>query len=338
MSEVTCAVLGFGRLGQWHAENLAKLKQANVMSICDPNVDKMQQKAKELGIPHYTTNPDDIFQDDRIQAVIISTPTSTHYELLKKAIKYGKAIFIEKPLTRTLEEAEEIVQLIEQKSIFCQVGFMRRFDPAYVEAKKRILAGDIGEPVFYKGVSRDPGAPPIQFVKNSGGIFLDLAIHDYDMARFLLNSEVTKVSAHGNVLIHDFMHEFNDVDQAGTYLTFSNGASADIESSRNAFYGYDIRGEIIGTEGSISIGSLRYHDVKVFTNKGASYDLLPSFPERFKDAYIEEMTQFVTSLAEGSPSLVTADDAKKSLEIAYAATSSFRQSQVVSLSRNQVCL
>jgi scyllo-inositol 2-dehydrogenase (NAD+) len=321
--QVRCAVLGLGRLGYWHAENLAsRVKGAKLVCVVDPFENQAGKVARELNIEKSTKDHNEVFEDPTIDAVIIATPTSTHAEMIEKAAKSKKHLFIEKPLTNDLEEANRVIQIIKENSVFCQVGFMRRFDKAYMEAHKRIQAGDIGTPLYFKGVSRDPGSPPAEFIKNSGGIFLDMSIHDYDIARYLLHAEVTSVSAHGNILFHSFMKTYHDVDQAITYLTFNSGAAADIEASRNAFYGYDIRGEVIGSEGSIRIGSLRHHDIQILTKNGSTHDIVPAFPERFKDAYFEEMDHFIDCLRNNKKPSVSEIDGKIALEIALSAKQS----------------
>ncbi|RBW69281.1 inositol 2-dehydrogenase [Bacillus taeanensis] len=330
--QIKCGVLGLGRLGYWHAENLAsQVRGAKLVNVADPFGDAAEKTAQKLGVDNWTKNPAEILEDPNIDAVIIATPTSTHVEMIKKAAENGKQIFVEKPLTQYVHEADEVIEAIKKHNVTCQVGFMRRFDPAYSEAKRRILAGDIGKPIYFKAVSRDPGAPPAEFIKNSGGIFLDMSIHDYDVARFLIGEEVTSASAHGNILMNDFMEEFGDVDQALTYLTFESGAAADIEGSRNAAYGYDIRGEVIGTEGSIIIGSLKHHDVTVLTKQGSTHDIVPAFPERFKDAYTIEMQHFIDCLRLGEKPIVTEYDGKVALEIAAAATEAFKTGKRVKL-------
>lgn len=331
---IRCAVLGLGRLGYWHAENLAaRVKGANLVSLADPFVNQAEKVARELGVEKWTKNSDEVFEDPTIDAVIIATPTSTHADMIEKAAKNGKHIFIEKPLTSDLDEADRVIQAIRENNVYCQVGFMRRFDSAYMEAKRRIQAGDIGTPLYFKGVSRDPGSPPEEFIKNSGGIFLDMSIHDYDIARFLLNSNVTSVASHGNILMHSFMEKYHDVDQAMTYLSFESGAAADIETSRNAFYGYDIRGEVIGSEGSMIIGSLRYHDVQILTKKGSTHNIIPAFPERFKDAYLNEILHFIECLQNNEQPAVTELDGKMALEIAYAAKRSFESGEKVTIAQ-----
>ncbi|WP_027417620.1 inositol 2-dehydrogenase [Aneurinibacillus terranovensis] len=330
--QIRCAVLGLGRLGYWHAENLAtKIKGATLQCVADPFAGQAEKVARELDAKQWTRDPNEVFENSNIDAVIIATPTSTHADMIQKAAKNGKHIFVEKPLTNDVKEADEVIRIIQENQVLCQVGFMRRFDPAYVEAKRRVLAGDIGTPIYFKGVSRDPGSPPAEFIKNSGGIFFDMSIHDYDVARFLLGAEVTTVSAHGNVLVNSFMEEFHDVDQSLTYITFDSGAAADVEASRNAFYGYDIRGEIMGTEGTIVIGSLRYHDVQVLNKNGSTHDIVPAFPERFNNAYQLEMAHFIDCLRKNEAPAVTAIDGKIALEIAAAAKKSFETGQKVHL-------
>ncbi|MUG69334.1 MULTISPECIES: inositol 2-dehydrogenase [Paenibacillus] len=330
--QIRCAVLGLGRLGYWHAENLAtKVKGAKLVSVLDPFENRAETVARELGIEKSAKHHQEVFEDPAIDAVIIATPTSTHADMIEQAAKHGKHIFIEKPLTHDLEEADRAIRVIKENNVVCQVGFMRRFDSAYREAQRRIQAGDIGTPLYFKGVSRDPGSPPAAFIQNSGGIFLDMSIHDFDIARFLLNAEVTSVSAHGNILVHSFMEQYGDVDQALTYVTFDSGAAADIEASRNAFYGYDIRGEVIGSEGSLLIGSLRYHDVQILTKRGSTHDIVPAFPERFKDAYLNEMNHFVDCLRKSEAPSVNEIDGKIALEIALSAQKSFETGQTVRL-------
>lgn len=330
--QVRCAVLGLGRLGYWHAENLAtRVKGAKLVYVVDPFDNQAEKVGRELNIEKATKNYNEVFEDPSIDAVIIATPTSTHAEMIEIAAKHKKHIFIEKPLTHDLEEADRVIQTIKENNVFCQVGFMRRFDSAYMEAHQRIKAGDIGTPLYFKGVSRDPGSPPAEFIKNSGGIFLDMSIHDYDIARYLLNAEVTSVSSHGDILFHSFMKPYHDVDQAISYLTFDSGAAADIEASRNAFYGYDIRGEIIGSEGSILIGSLRYHDIQILTKRGNTHDIVPAFPERFKDAYLNEMDHFIGCLRNNKKPSVSEIDGKIALEIALSAKKSFETEKKISL-------
>ncbi len=335
---IRCAVLGLGRLGHHHAKNLAthQVSGAELVSVVDPMEGRAEQVAREFGIRKWTQNPDDVFQDPDIDAVIIVTPTSTHADMIKRAAINGKPIFVEKPLTQNIEEADEIIQTIKDYNVICQVGFMRRFDPAYAEAKRRIEAGDIGKPIYFKGITRDAGAPPAEFIKHSGRMFLDVSIHDYDIARYLMGAEITSVSAHGRVLMNPFMEEFKDVDQAITYVHFDSGAAGDIEASRNSPYGHDIRTEIIGTEGSLFIGTLRNQNVTFLNFKGSSYEIIPDFQTRFNDAYRLELVHFIDCVQNKKTPKVTEVDGKVNLEIAIAATESFDSGQTVQVEAGQL--
>lgn len=332
-NKMKCAILGIGRLGYWHAVNAAtRIQNVEVAAIFDIDLIRAEQVARELEIPKFTSNEEDIFQDDSIEAVIIATPTSTHYELLKKASLANKKIFVEKPLTIDLQEAEKITSLLDKNNTYCQLGFMRRYDPAYAEAKRRILAGDIGKPLYFRGISRDPDCPREAFIKNSGGIFVDVSIHDFDIARYLLNSEITKVSANGKVLKHPFVEKYQDVDQALSYIEFASGAAGDVEASRNAYYGYDIRAEIIGSEGTIVVGdNLQLHNLHIYTKAGKTHNIVPHFPERFVDAYNLELADFFLTIREGRKSPVTAYDGLKALQVSCAARNSYLTQKPVSL-------
>lgn len=332
--EIRCAVLGLGRLGYWHAENLAtKVPGAKLTKVVDPLAGRAEQVARELNVEKWSGDPDEAFKDDTIDAVVIVTPTSTHAEMITKAAQNGKHIFVEKPLTQKVDEADKVIEVVNKNKVSCQVGFMRRFDPAYVEAKKRITAGDIGKPIYFKGVSRDGNVPPEEFIKYSGGIFLDVAIHDYDIARFLMDDEVHSIQSTGNIIMESnrFMEKYQDVDQGLATLIFKSGAAGDVETTRVAPYGYDIRGEVIGTEGAIQIGSMRHNDIKLFTENQTSHDLVQDFPTRFSDAYLLEMIHFIDALRKGEQPLCTALDGKKALEISIAAKRSFDNGETVLL-------
>ncbi|WCK56419.1 Gfo/Idh/MocA family oxidoreductase [Aneurinibacillus sp. Ricciae_BoGa-3] len=324
MGKIRCAVLGLGRLGYHHAKNMVtQVHGAELVAVIDPVPGRAEQVARELGVQKWSTDPNFAFEDPNIEAVVIVTPTSTHAEMIQRAAICKKQIFVEKPLTQTIEEAENTINTIKENNVSCQVGFMRRFDPAYADAKRRIAAGDIGKPIYMKGITRDLECPPAEFIKHSGGIFLDCSIHDYDIARYLMGAEITSVSAHGRILRNPFMKEFNDVDQALTYVEFDSGAAGDIEASRNALYGHDIRTEIVGTEGSLFIGTLRNQHVTFLNTTGATHEIVPDFQTRFKDAYVLELVHFIDCVQNNVKPAVTEVDAKINMEVALAATQSF---------------
>ncbi|MCM3399546.1 inositol 2-dehydrogenase [Oceanobacillus profundus] len=332
MSNVRCAVIGVGRLGIVHAKNVAtKVKGAEIVAVVASREESAKRAAAELGVNRWTNNPQEVFEDPTIDAVIIVTPTKTHADLIIRAAKSKKHIFVDKPITETLEEATEVIEEVKRNGVFCQVGFMRRFDPAYAGAKRRIEQGDIGQPLYFKGVSRDPGSPPESYIKTSGGIFLDLNIHEYDIARFLMGDEVKSVKSFGEVLAHPFMKKYGDVDQSVTVLTFRNGTTAHIEGSRNSTFGYDIRGEVVGTEGSIQIGSLQHHNNILLKNNNSYHDNIPDFITKFEDAFLEEVAHFIECIQNNVKPLVDEIDGKRSLEVAVAATESFKKKEVVYL-------
>lgn len=334
-SNLRCAVLGLGRLGVWHAENVAHhLDGAELRIVCDPTSAIAEETASRLGAAGWSADWQEVIDDPSIDAIVIATPTTTHGEIVQRAAAAGKAIFVEKPLTGSVGELDEVLQSLEAHNALCQVGFMRRFDAAYAEAHRRIQSGDIGKPIYFKAVSRDPYSPPPSFIGRSGGILIDMAIHDFDMARFLMGSEVTSVAAHGSILVNSFMEELGDVDQALSFIKFQSGAAGDIEVSRNAHYGYDVRAEVIGTEGTLFIGSMQQRQVHILTPGGKTHDIVPTFAERFQDAFKSELQHFVDCVRRGEGPSVTALDAQKALQIAVAAQQSLETGREVEVSHS----
>lgn len=336
LENINVAVIGLGRLGYWHAQNVAsKVNGATLKYVVDPLPGKAEKVANELKVENWSENIEEVLQSETIDAVVIVTPTNTHADLIMKAADYGKHIFVEKPLTQYVHEAETVIKHLNDKKVSCQVGFMRRFDPAYTEAKQRISAGDIGKPLFFKGTSRDGNIPPMDFIKNSGGIFLDLAIHEYDIARYLMDSEISDVRATGSVLRYEYMRELNDLDYATTFLNFNSGASGDIETSWISPYGYDIRGEVVGSEGAIQIGSMQQHQIQLLNARGNTYDIIPDFPTKFENAYLLEMEHFIESLRKQEPPRCNAVDGKIALEVSTLATESYQRGETVKIPEAQ---
>ncbi len=330
--KVNCAVLGIGRLGWRHAENLAvRVAGASLHAVADIDPRRAELFARRYDIPHYTSDIDTVLEDPAIDAVVIVTPTTTHSRLIRKAIAAGKAVFVEKPITLSLEEAQEIDRLVQQTHSYCQVGFMRRFDPSYRVAAEEIRRGAIGKPLYFKAVSRDPDCPPESYIRESGRLFLDMSIHDFDVARFLMNDEVVEVTALGAVVKNNFLRAYDDIDQALTFVRFAGGALGDIEGSRNAGYGYDIRAEVVGSEGTLQIGTLDKNYVQLLNRSGAVHDIVPGFLERFADAYVLEMTEFIECVRSGAPPPVTVEDGWRAVAIGLAATRSFDEQRSVTV-------
>ena len=332
MNKIKIAIAGAGRIGQIHAENLVtRVKEARVVAISDIDEKRAKDLALRCGRISWYTDFYEMLEENDLDAVLICTSTNVHKDMIIAAAKKSKHIFCEKPVALTLEETDEALTAVDKAGVFMQVGFMRRFDPAIFSAKKEIEKGLIGEPLFFKAVSRDPEGPPIEYVKVSGGLFVDSSIHDFDLARWFMKSEVERVYAEGRVLIYPEYKEFGDVDVAFTTLVFKNGGLGNIENSRRSGYGYDTRIEIVGSKGTLQIGYLRNRRFFVLNKSGVSYDVVPSSQERFSEAFVREIQHFVDCIIENKIPLITEIDGKKALEIALAATKSCKEGRPVSL-------
>lgn len=316
---VKCAVLGLGRMGLRHAEVLAgQVPGARVTAVADAIESRTREAAGRFGARAYTDWREALVDRD-VDAVLVVTPATTHAEICVAAAAAGKAIFCEKPLALTVADCERIDQAVRAAGVPFQLGFMRRFDPGYAAAKRAIREGAIGRVVAYSGISRDPEAPPRDYVASSGGIYLDALIHEFDIARHLMDDEVRRVYACGRDLVNGWFRELGDVDHAYVTLEFERGGLGHVEGSRSARYGYDIRAEVTGTEGTISIGYGRHTPIALQNRAGIHHDFVPGFLERFAEAYVEELRAFVACVRDGTPPAVTAWDGRQSLAVALAA-------------------
>jgi len=323
MDVVRCGVIGLGRLGYRHAVNLAHhISGAKLTAVCDTVPGRAERVAHELGTPNWSDDPLAILDRDDVDAVVVVTPTDTHGWFVDAVAARKKALFLEKPLSLDLNEAERSVRSVESSGVICQIGFMRRFSPDYAYMRQHIQKGTIGRPLYFKGMSRDPVAPPIEYVATSGGIFADQSIHDYDIARYLMGDEVVEVTAVGSVLYSKEVAKYGDVDQALTYMRFASGTAGDVEACRNAFYGYDIRAEVVGTEGTLSLTSAHINQVALLRAGRESFDTVPGFLERFSEAYVLELQHFVDSIVAGTVPSVGVIDGFQALAIAVAAQKS----------------
>jgi scyllo-inositol 2-dehydrogenase (NAD+) len=264
--------------------------------------------------------------------VVIVSPTSTHKEVVLEAAKCGLPIFCEKPLSISLPEARAMLSTVEQTGVFFQMGFMRRFDKGYVGAKSKIDEGLIGTPVVFKSSSRDPYRPSLEYLDpaHSGGLLIDCGIHDLDLARWFMG-DIASVYSIGGTLAYPEMKTINDIDNAITSLYFTSGALGTIDLSRNGVYGYDIRTEILGTEGTLKIGYLRETPILVMTKDGITHDTVPYFTERFEQAYITQLQDFVNNVIQGKPASVTCADGVAALQASAAATLSFKENRPVKI-------
>jgi inositol 2-dehydrogenase len=316
-------LIGAGRMGKVFAHTLAfTVAEVDLVAVADANPQTAAEVAARFGIPDCYADYHALLARDDIQAVAVVTPTATHAEVIQAAALAGKHIFSEKPLAQTLEMCDQAIAVVESTGVKLQLGFMRRFDPAYRLAKQKIEAGLIGSPVMFRATSRDPKRTSLEFARreNSGGLIMDMGVHDFDLARWLMGSEVARVQTEGECLVYPELKEVGDIDNAMINLRFANQAVGNIDISRNAVYGYDIRTEVLGSEGALHIGKLQQTATLMLTRAGVTHDTVPYFMERFADAYAEEIRDFVACLLEDRPPSVTASDARKATAIGIAAT------------------
>ncbi|HEY6411013.1 MAG TPA: inositol 2-dehydrogenase [Ktedonobacteraceae bacterium] len=332
---IKIGVIGLGRMGQLYTRALARqVSGAHLYAVADVGEEARRLVGDEFSVPYTFGDAHELLALAELDAVVIATPTSTHHDLVIAAAGAGKAIFCEKPLALTLEENHRVLEAVAQAQVPLQIGFMRRFDAAYQKAKTLIADGLIGYPVTFKSLSRDPFCPPRNYMDpaKNGGLILDMAIHDFDLARWLVGSEVERVTTEGATLVCKDLESVGDIDNALINLRFVNGALGNVEVSRNAFYGYDIRTEVLGSEGAITIGAHQHTPVLLLTRAGAQHDVTPYLIERFGDAYRAQLQHFVDCLRDDQPPSVGGADALAAVEISIAATRAYQTGQPVALS------
>jgi inositol 2-dehydrogenase len=320
-------------MGQIYAAHLAGSQQLRIASVSDLVEARAAQLAKELGAGSWTTDYREVLQDKSVDAVFVTSSTSTHREVVIAAAEAGKAIFCEKPIALTLEDTDDMIAALDRSGVMFQAGFMRRFDPGYAMAKLKIEEGAIGQPVTFKSIGRDPFCPDLEYAKPSvsGGLILDMAIHDFDLARWLMADEVRRVHTEGGTLAFPQLNTVGDIDNAVVNMRFQGGALGNVEVSRNALYGYDIRTEILGTEGGLNIGYYQQTPLLVMTTRGIEHDMVPYITERFGDAYRTQTYDFVDRVIRDREPAVDARDARAALLIGLAANRSYHEERIVAL-------
>ncbi|HEY2930267.1 MAG TPA: Gfo/Idh/MocA family oxidoreductase [Acidobacteriota bacterium] len=332
-AELKIGLLGLGRLGRIYAGQLARqIAGARLVAVADPLPDRAKQIAEEWGVEKSGSDPLGLIDDPQVDAVVIASPTHTHKELVIAAARRNKKIFCEKPLSLSLREAIEIKEAVDHSGAFFQMGLMRRFDRGYAAAKKRIEQGVIGRPLVFKASSRDPFLPALEYLdpKTSGGIFIDMGIHDFDLALWLIG-RVRTVTSIGGVLAFPQVEEMGDIDNAIVTLIFEEGQLGVVDLSRSGLYGYDISADILGSAGTLRVGYLRETPVLVMTKDGVAHDVVPYFPERFGQAYRDQLQNFVDNVRAGRPAPVTLADGIEALRVSVAATESFRTGRPVEI-------
>jgi len=333
MAKLGVGVLGVGRMGRRHAENLRGLiPEAKLVAVADVDLEAARRLAGDLEIKHCYDSVEALVERKDIDAVVIASPSKFHLSAVQMAAAAGKHILCEKPLALTIDGVDAAIAAARGANVFLQVGFMRRYDPAYAEARKRIEAGEIGTPIIFRSIGRDREPPPLSFYKSgSGTLFLDSSIHEFDLARWLMKDEVAEVHAFGGTLACPELAQFGELDAGIVNLRFSRGAIGNVESFRQSRYGYDIYTEVVGADATLRIGYLRQTALTVLTGDGVSHDVVSQFLVRFAEAYLNELRDFVRAVRASSPPSVTGQDARRALAIALAAEKSCRDSRSVLL-------
>jgi len=321
-------VLGVGEMGRRHAENLRYgVPEAKLLAVADVAAGRAAQVASELEIDHSFASLEQMLEHPELRAVVIATPDKFHAKAIQVAAAAGKDILCEKPIATTLADAHAALAAVRKAGVRLQIGFMRHYDPPYEAAMKRIDAGEIGEPVIFKSVGRDKDVPPIAAYQSNvnGMLFYNNTIHDFDLARWLMRDEIVETHAYTTVAIRPEVAQYGDVVASVVNLKYGRGAIGNVESYVQAIYGYDVRTEIIGSKGSIFVGSLQKTPATFLTSAGGTEILADHFLSRFADAYLAEMKDFVSNILRDRPPRVTGDDGLKALAIAVAAEQSHIQ-------------
>jgi scyllo-inositol 2-dehydrogenase (NAD+) len=330
VSKLGVGVLGVGEMGKRHAENLRRLvPEARLAGVADVDGARAAKVAEELEIDRSFSSLEAMLEHKDIQAILIATPDKFHAQAIRTAAAAGKDTLCEKPLATNLADARSALEAVSKAGVRLQIGFMRRYDPAYAAAMSRIEAEEIGDPVIFKSVGRDKDAPPLSSYQASvnGMVFFNNTIHDFDLARWLMGDEVSEVQAYGTVAIRPEVAQYGDIVAGVVNLKYRHGAIGNVESYVQALYGYDVRTEIVGSKGSIFVGSLRQTPLVSLTPKGSNRTLAEHFLTRFADAYLAEVRDFVHNMLHDGPARVSGEDGLRALEIAVAAEKSYLQSE-----------
>jgi len=331
---IRTGLIGAGRIGRRHAMTLAaQIPQAELAVICDAIPEAAQKLAAEVRLDRWTTDVDAVIADPEIQAIVIASSTESHAPLITKAAEAGKDIFCEKPVALDLETTDAALDAVERAGVKLQIGFQRRFDKGFRAAREKIARGELGRIEMIRDTMRDPEPASREYIATCGGLYRDMVIHNFDNVRWLMGSEVTEVYAVGTVLVDPMFAEFDDIDTSIVVLRFENGALAEIDNSRRSGFGYDCRTEVFGSQGALFIGYSRDTPILHLTKEGIKSDHVYWFLERFDQAYVDELRDFVACLVEDREPSVTGNDGRAAMALAYACEASRREGRPVSLDR-----
>jgi myo-inositol 2-dehydrogenase/D-chiro-inositol 1-dehydrogenase len=327
MKKTTFGVVGTGRIGKIHAGNLLAMPEVRLKAVADPFLDPDEWSGRGI---EPTLEPANVFDDPEIDAVLICSPTPTHAEFTEIAARAGKHVFCEKPIALDPDRIRTTLDVVENAGVKLQVGFNRRFDPTFARVREAVVKREIGDVHLVKVVARDPSPPPPEYVADSGGMFLDMTIHDFDMVRFLSGSEVEEVQAFGAVLVDPAIGEAGDIDTAVVTMKLANGALAVIENSRKAVFGYDQRLEVFGSEGGVEAFNESPFQVRTRTAKGIrAENPLYFFLERYQRSFVIELEAFVASIREDREPPVGGHDGLMSVLVGLAAARSMAENRPV---------
>ena len=331
MTTLKIGLIGAGRIGQVHASTIkTRVPQAELVAVADVIEAAAKTCADKYHITSFTSDPQAIINDPGIQAVLICSVTDTHASLIEAAAKAGKHIFCEKPIALDLKPIDDALAAVAKAGVKLQIGFNRRFDANFKRVRDAVVRGEIGEPHILHIISRDPAPPPLAYVKISGGLFVDMAIHDFDMARYLIGSEIDEVFVQAAVRVDPAIGEAGDVDTAVTMLRFANGVIGTIDNSRQAVYGYDQRVEVFGSKGAINTLNNYANQAVLSTADSVHRDLpLNFFMQRYIEAYASEIEAFVDAVTNNTPTLVGGHDGKMAVVVAMAAKKSWLEKRPV---------
>ena len=333
MKKINVGVIGTGRIGRLHAENLTyRIPEASLVAVSDIFVEAAEGVAAQFGVPAVYKDPRRILDDKDVDAVLICSSTDTHAQLIEEAAGAGKQIFCEKPIAHDLADIDQALAAADRAGVKLMIGFNRRFDPNFARVREVVAAGEIGEPHILRIMSRDPAPPPIEYIKVSGGIFLDMTIHDFDMARFLVGAEVEAVYAAGGVMVDPAIGAAGDIDTAIITLHFENGVLGNIDNSRQAVYGYDQRVEVFGSKGAVSADN-DYPNTAVISDANRIHRDLPLnfFMERYTQSYVNEIKAFVDCVLNDTPPPITGLDGRIPVVMGLAAAKSLAERRLVRL-------
>ena len=324
-------VIGLGRLGRIYARDLAsRIPETRLVAVADVVETAVGEVADEFDVRGRYTDPGALINDKDVEAVVIVSPTSTHKDLSILSTRAKKPTFCEKPPALTLTQTLEMREAVKATGTFFQMGFMRRFDPGYAAGKARLGEGKIGKVVLFKSTSRDPYRTSLEYAdpKSSGGMIMDMGIHDFDLARFFMG-EVKSVAAIGGTLAYPELKTVGDIDNAVVTMTFESGALGVVDLSRNGVYGYDISTELLGDAGTLRIGYIRETPLYVMTKNSIAHDTVPHFMERFAIAYTVQLQDFARNVLQGRKATLTIDDGVEAIRVAVAAGLAFSSGQTV---------